>query len=78
MSDISAHDLGDDTMTILRRAEAGERLRVTVDRRPVAELGPIGQGSWTSGRAMEQVLRQSPSDRGLLDDLAVVRNQTVE
>ena len=54
-------------MTILRRAEAGERLRVTVDRRPVAQLGPIGQGSWTSGQAMEQVLRQSPSDRGLLD-----------
>jgi antitoxin (DNA-binding transcriptional repressor) of toxin-antitoxin stability system len=65
-------------MTILRRAEAGERLRVTIDRRPVAQLGPIGRGSWIPGPAMEQVLRQSPSDRGLLDDLAVVRNQTVE
>jgi antitoxin (DNA-binding transcriptional repressor) of toxin-antitoxin stability system len=78
MSDISAHDLRDDTMTILRRAEAGERLRVTVGRRPVAQLGPIGKGSWTSGQVMEQVLRQSPSDRGLLDDLAVVRKQIVE
>jgi len=27
---------------------------------------------------MEQVLRQSPSDRGLLDDLAVARMQTIE
>jgi len=60
------------------RVEAGERLRVTVSRRPVAQLGPIERTTWVSGAAMERVLCEAPADSGLLDDLVPLREQTVE
>jgi prevent-host-death family protein len=78
MTDVSSRDLRNHTADLLRRVEAGERLRINVNRRPVAELVPLARPQWTSGAAMERVIREAPADRGLLDDLAVVREQTVE
>jgi prevent-host-death family protein len=78
VADVSARDLRNHTSVVLRRAEAGERLRVTVSRRPVAQLGPLDRASWASGPAMERVLRDAPADAGLLADLAPMREQTVE
>jgi len=78
MSEVSARDLRNHTAELLRRAEAGERLQVTVSRRPVAELVPLGRTQWTSGAAMERVLRDAPLDSGFLDDLAPLREQTIE
>lgn len=40
-NDVSVRELRNHTAEVLRRVEAGERLRVTVDRRPVAELAPL-------------------------------------
>jgi antitoxin (DNA-binding transcriptional repressor) of toxin-antitoxin stability system len=63
---------------MLRRAEAGERMRVTVSRRPVAELGPLGRPLWVSGAAAEMVLAGSAADRGLFDELAPLREQRAQ
>ena len=41
MTDIPARDLRNDVSSVLRRVESGERLRVTVSGRPVAELVPL-------------------------------------
>ena len=41
MSDVPARDLRNDVSKVLRRVESGERLRVTVNGRPVAELVPL-------------------------------------
>jgi prevent-host-death family protein len=78
MSDVSARELRNHMASVLRRVEAGERMQVTVSRRPVAQLGPLERPMWASGAAMERVLREAPADAGLLEDLAVVREQTVE
>jgi len=78
VSEISARDLRNHTAAVLRRVEAGERLQVTVSRRPVAELAPLGRHCWVSGAALERVLRDAPADPALLDDLAAVRGQTIE
>lgn len=43
MADIPARELRNDVSRVLRRVEAGERLRVTVSGRPVAELAPVGR-----------------------------------
>lgn len=77
MTDVSSRDLRNRTADLLRRVEAGERLRINVNRRPVAELVPLGRSEWSSGAAMERVLREAPADPGLLDDLAALREQTV-
>ncbi len=78
MAEVSARDLRNHMASVLRRAEAGERMQVTVSRRPVAQLGPLQRTTWASGAAMERLLREAPADAGLLDDLAVLREQTVE
>jgi prevent-host-death family protein len=78
VSDVSARDLRNNTAAVLRRAEAGERLRVTVSRRPVAQLVPLERAAWASGAAMERVLREAPADAGLLEDLAPLREQTAD
>ncbi len=77
MHEVPARDLRNHTAAVLRRVEAGERLRVTVSHRPVAELTPLRRAAWVSGAAMERVLREASSDHGLLEDLALVRQQTV-
>jgi len=41
VTDIPARELRNDVSAVLRRVEAGERLRVTVSGRPVAELVPL-------------------------------------
>jgi prevent-host-death family protein len=38
---IPQRELRNNVSEVLRRAEAGERIVVTVDGRPVAELGPV-------------------------------------
>ena len=43
MTDVSARDLRNRTAEVLRRVEAGERIRINVNRRPVAELIPLGR-----------------------------------
>jgi prevent-host-death family protein len=43
MADVPARDLRNQVSRILRRVQAGERLRITVSGRPVAELTPLGR-----------------------------------
>ena len=78
MSDVSARDLRNRTAEVLRRVEAGERLRVSVNRRPVAELIPLSRPRWSTGAAMERVLAEAAADPELLKDLRLVREQVVE
>jgi prevent-host-death family protein len=78
MADVSSRDLRNHTADVLRRVEAGERLRISVNRRPVAELVPLDRPCWTSGAAMERVIQEASADAALVDDLAAVRGQLVE
>jgi prevent-host-death family protein len=77
MPDASSRDLRNHTADLLRRAEAGERITISVNRRPVAELVPLGRPQWASGAAFERILREAPADGGLMDDLATLREQTL-
>src|SRR4029079_15838556 len=51
---------------------AGERVRISVNRRPVAELVPLERPRWSSGAATERILREARAGTALLDDLAEV------
>ncbi|MBA3421470.1 MAG: type II toxin-antitoxin system prevent-host-death family antitoxin [Thermoleophilaceae bacterium] len=79
MDEVPARDLRNHTGEVLRRVEGGAHVRITVNRRPVAELRPAATRSgWVSGAVMEEVLRAAPADARLLEDLAPLREQTVE
>ena len=53
MADVSSRDLRNHTADVLRRVEAGERVLISVNRRPVAELVPLERPRWASGAAIE-------------------------
>jgi len=65
------------TADVLRRVEAGERLRVTVDRRPVAALVPLpSRASWVPrARALAGLVQ---ADAGLRDELDDALPDTVD
>jgi prevent-host-death family protein len=75
--DVSVRDLRNHTAEVLRRVEAGERLRVTVDRRPVAELAPLpGRSTWVPrGRAVDALVQ---ADSALAAELAGALSDTIE
>jgi prevent-host-death family protein len=78
MADVSSRDLRNHTADVLRRVEAGERVRISVNRRPVAELVPLSRPLWTSGARMERILQEASADAALKDDLAAIRGQLIE
>lgn len=71
MTDLPARDLRNDVSGVLRRVEAGERLRVTVSGRPVAELIPLPRRQQTMRwDEFEQQFEAARADSGLGRDLS--------
>ncbi len=68
--EIPVRELRNHTADVLRRVERGERLRVTVDRRPVAELRPLAQRTaWVAReRVIDSLVQADPELRAALDD----------
>lgn len=76
MATIPQRELRNNVSEVLRRAEAGERIVVTVDGRPVAELGPV-----TGARpaATMRTLRElAPPDDAWLADQQRLREEERE
>ncbi len=69
MHDVSVRELRNRTADVLRRVEAGETVRITVDRRPVAELVPLpARATWVPReRALATLVQADPR---LREDLA--------
>ncbi len=70
MATIPQKELRNNVGEVLRRAEAGERITITVSGRPVAELGPITPTPrrWVPAKDLE-TLFSLPRDPTLMDDL---------
>lgn len=75
--DVSVRELRNHTAEVLRRVEAGERLRVTVDRRPVAELAPLPtREAWVPRERAVRALIQA--DLELRSELSEALPNTVD
>ena len=70
MSAVSIRDLRNHTADVLRRVEDGERIQITVDRRPVAELVPLARRTtWVPrDRLMARFVQADPGLRRDLDE----------
>ncbi len=72
MATVPQRELRNNISEVLRRAEAGERIVVTVDGRPVAELGPLS-GSRTA--TMQTLRASAPADHDWLGDQQTLRDE---
>ncbi|MGH2442208.1 MAG: type II toxin-antitoxin system Phd/YefM family antitoxin [Chloroflexota bacterium] len=79
MADIPARELRNNVSEVLRRVERGERLRVTVSGRPVAELVPLpARPSSLGWDTFFQDGNEWRADAGLSRDLAELLTETTD
>jgi prevent-host-death family protein len=75
--EVSVRQLRNHTADVLRRVEAGESVRITVDRRPVAELVPLpSRATWVPRQRVIDSLVQA--DSALKRELAEALPDTVD
>lgn len=80
MRTIPQRTLRNQVSEVLRQVEAGERLRVTVDGRPVAELVPVGgvRRHFVTQEQLVNLLVKAPLDPGFPGDIQAATGATVD
>ena len=77
--EVGAGELRNHVSAVLRRVEGGERLRVTVSGRPVAELSPLPtKPSTMRWEDFQQGLEGERADAGLSAELASLVPDTTD
>ena len=80
MRAIPQRELRNNIGRVLRQVEAGERLRITVDGRPVADLIPVAraQRTFVPRADVSRLLARAPLDPDFAQDLAAVTGATID
>jgi prevent-host-death family protein len=79
MREIPQRELRNNVAAVLREVEAGERLRVTVRGRPVADLVPIGERKrGFSPDEVARIVARAPLDPGFVGDLDAAAGATID
>jgi prevent-host-death family protein len=74
---IPQKELRNNVGEVLRRAEAGEELTITVSGRPVAQLGPAKTRQWVPSAKLPD-LWQAPADPTLEGDLEALDGELID
>ena len=79
-AEISVRELRNQTASVIGRVTAGERLVLTVNRRPVADIVPHerSRSPWVRSERLRDIVETAGADPGLLRDLAEVRAAVIE
>jgi antitoxin (DNA-binding transcriptional repressor) of toxin-antitoxin stability system len=77
---VSIRELRNSTSNVIADLEAGERLTLTVNRRPVADILPHleQRDPWLPASELRRIVHEAPADPGLLDDLDDVRSAELD
>ncbi len=78
--EVSVRELRNSTAAVVQAVRAGERLTLTVNRDPVADIVPHVEqrDPWVASAVLREIVEDAPSDRGLLEDLADVRGALLD
>ncbi len=78
--EISVRELRNHTADVVAAVRSGERLSLTVNRLPVAEIVPhIGTRSpWVPSATLRRIVEEAGADTGLLEDLSDVRGSLID
>jgi len=77
MATIPQKELRNHVGEVLRRAEAGEHITITVSGRPVAQLGPIRARQWVPSSQLAD-LWNAPPDLTLDQDLSKLSGELTD
>ena len=79
MTEVASRELRNQTRALLDLVARGERITITVQGRPVAELSPVpNRPRWMGrDRFVNQVLSHQ-ADPGLANDLALLSDETTD
>ncbi len=80
MTEVASRELRNDTAGLLRRAQAGEDITVTVNGKPVARLTTLqpSRRRWLSRQELSHRLQRAQADPGLRRDLAALAGDTTD
>ena len=80
MKTIPQRELRNAVSRVLRQVEAGERMRITVDGRPVADLVPIGgvRRTFVPVEELLKLLQRASLDQRFTSDIQGVAGATIE
>lgn len=78
--EISVRDLRNHTAQVVAAVRSGERLALTVNRTPVADIVPheAARSPWVPSATLRGIVGEAGADPGLLDDLADVRGMAID
>ena len=79
MKTITQRELRNHASRILRQVEAGERMRITIDGRPVADLVPIAgvRRTFVPRNEILRLLARAPLDRKFSRDIEGSASATI-
>jgi prevent-host-death family protein len=77
---ISVRELRNHTADVVAAVKAGERLSLTVNKMPVADIVPHEpqQRPWLPSQRLRALVNEAGADNALLSDLAEVRESLVD
>lgn len=80
MTEIASRELRNDTAGVLRRAQSGEEIVITLKGRPVARIiaAEPARRRWLSRGELVVRLRRSQADPGLRDDVTALAGETTD
>jgi antitoxin (DNA-binding transcriptional repressor) of toxin-antitoxin stability system len=78
--DVSVRELRNSTADVIADLEKGERLTLTVNRRPVADIVPHieERDPWVPSAELRRIRGEAAADPALLTDLADVRGAEID
>lgn len=78
--EISVRDLRNHTAEVVAAIRSGERLSLTVNRLPVADIVPHQQqrNAWLPSAKLRAIVEESGADQELLKDLTAVRGTLLD
>jgi prevent-host-death family protein len=78
--EISVRQLRNHTADVVAAVRSGERLSLTVNRMPVADIVPhqATRSPWVPSETLREIVEQAGADARLLDDLADVRGLLID
>jgi antitoxin (DNA-binding transcriptional repressor) of toxin-antitoxin stability system len=78
--EVSVRELRNSTAAVVAAVRGGERLTLTVNHDPVADIIPhvTQRDPWVPAHVLRQIVAETPADPALLDDLADVRGELLD